>query len=153
MQEVYTLVGEKTRAWAGPWPIIWENTVRNGLKAYSPIAKPPHRNKAPIIFIGDSCHPMTPFSGAPQVFQSRQSECLLPCCRPVLCNAIFWAYSAFACDQSSLMNGAICFSELHMRATCKLCNSPLCPAHCSAFLSASQLLAMLLNSLATPARS
>ena len=73
VQEVYALVQEKTKAWAEPWPTIWANTVKSELKAYSPIAKPPHPNKAPIIFIGDSWHPMTPFSGA----QSSNPACKL----------------------------------------------------------------------------
>ena len=50
------------------WPTVWKHTVKGDI--HNPMEKLPHKNQAPIIFIGDSNHPMTPYSGE----QSRPSE-------------------------------------------------------------------------------
>ena len=52
--------------------------------------KLPHANTAPVIFIGDSCHPMIPFSGIAQLqvqHRERDCACWKPRCQQYLrCN-------------------------------------------------------------------
>ena len=48
---------------AEPWPTLLRRTQAAGLKASNPMDKLPHDNVSPVVFIGDACHPMSPFSG------------------------------------------------------------------------------------------
>lgn len=62
-----TLLKDKTRDYTEPWQTILGNTQWENISIYAPVDKLPHANKAPVIFIGDSCHPMVPFSGMTQM--------------------------------------------------------------------------------------
>lgn len=83
LQDVFKLVQQKAEGLSGPWPAIWANTDKGALRANNPPAKLPHPNKAPVVFIGDSSHPMTPFSGTTHFeimyFWLASSLLALPC--------------------------------------------------------------------------
>ena len=57
------LVALKGKPFAEPLPMLFKNTAPSALYATPLMEKLPHSNKAPVICIGDSLHPMTPFSG------------------------------------------------------------------------------------------
>ena len=63
-QEVVDLVAEKGAAFKGLWPAVRESTPLANLQVGNPVRKLPHANTAPVIFIGDSCHSMTPYTGS-----------------------------------------------------------------------------------------
>ncbi|KAK9795220.1 hypothetical protein WJX73_003740 [Symbiochloris irregularis] len=60
-----TVIAEKGKPFAEPWPtLLCKTDLSYGLSASNPSDKLPHRNRAPVVFIGDACHPMNPFSGS-----------------------------------------------------------------------------------------
>ena len=68
-----TTIAEMSAHFTGPWPMILRHTDPSTLKASNARDKLPFKNAAPVIFIGDSCHAMSPFAGAilpelPRVF-------------------------------------------------------------------------------------
>lgn len=58
-----TLLKDKTRDYTEPRQTILGNTPWKNVSIYAPVDKLPHANQAPVIFTGDSCHPMVLFSG------------------------------------------------------------------------------------------
>lgn len=63
----------KTQDFTEPWLTMFERTLWRNVSIYAPVDKLPHANTAPIIFIGDSCHPMVPFSGTALLCQGRRA--------------------------------------------------------------------------------
>ena len=64
MQELLRAVlAEKAAPFIEPWPFILKSTPVHDLKVFVPKDKLPHKNSGPVVFIGDSCHPMVPYSG------------------------------------------------------------------------------------------
>ena len=64
-QQAANVALEKGASFSEPWPTLWKHTSVEDLWASALMDKLPHKNDttAPVIFIGDSCHAMTPFSG------------------------------------------------------------------------------------------
>lgn len=51
---------------AEPMPTLLRHTQAHNVSASNINDKMPHSNRSPIVFIGDACHPMSPFSGVPR---------------------------------------------------------------------------------------
>lgn len=54
---------QKSAPFSEPWSTILNHTPLDNIKVFIPSDKLPHTNKAPVVCIGDSCHPMVPYSG------------------------------------------------------------------------------------------
>ena len=60
------VIEDKTKKYTEPWQAISARTPWENVSIYAPVDNfnSSHANTTPVIFIGDSCHPMVPFLGA-----------------------------------------------------------------------------------------
>ena len=70
-----TTIAEKAVHFRGPWPQLIANTQLDSVSALALTDKLPHKNTAPIIFLGDSCHAMSPYSGKGSRVQIDADQC------------------------------------------------------------------------------